>query len=229
MTSPLLRGALPILGGRLRGSWWLPASRGRLLQLFLGTYEPAQTAAFMEHVDEGGTFLDIGAHAGYYTLLGARQVGPRGHVWSFEPSPRNARYLKAHVRINRLANVRVEERAVSNRVGTARFGGGTGTGTGRLTGDGELEVRTVTVDELCRRHELRPTAMKVDVEGAEIAVLEGAEDTLRGARPVVFLSSHGPDLHAEAIRRLRALDYALEPIGDPSLDESRALLCLPEA
>jgi FkbM family methyltransferase len=225
---PLLRGALPILGGQLRGEWWLPSSRGRLLQLYLGTYEPEQTAAFLEHVTDGGTFLDIGAHAGYYTLLGAHRVGPTGRVWAFEPEPRNARHLNEHVRLNRLSNVRIEETAVSERVGTARFGGGTGSGTGRLTDAGSLEVPTVTIDDVCRRNGLRPTAIKVDVEGAELAVLEGGEATLRESRPVVFLSTHSRELNAEAIRRMRALGYAVSPLGYPSLEESRALLCLPD-
>lgn len=220
---------LPILAGPLRGRWWLPASRGKLLRIYLGTYEPEQTGLFERHVRPGDTVLDVGAHVGYYTVLSAVLAGPSGAVWSFEPNPTNAGFLRRHVEINGLAQVRVEQAAVSDAEGTARFDFGTGSGTGHLSSDGAIEVRTVRLDDFCAAHGIVPGAIKIDVEGAEAAVLEGGAKTIESARPVIFLSTHGPEPHAACVAWLRARGYALAPIVGGSVETASELLCSPGA
>jgi FkbM family methyltransferase len=219
--------SLPIVRGPLRGTRWLLASRGKTLRVLLGTYEPEQTELFVRHLRPGGTFLDVGSHVGFYTLLGSRLVGPAGTVWSFEPDPTNAHHLREHARINGAANVRVEEAAVAERAGSARFGGGSGSGTGRLTEAGDRSVRTVALDSFCDDHDLVPTAIKIDVEGAEAAVIEGASATLRQARPVLFVSTHGPEPHERSVALLRDLGYTLTPILGDHVESSSELLALP--
>lgn len=220
---------LPILAGPLRGRWWLPASRGKLLRIYLGTYEPEQTGLFERHVRPGDTVLDVGAHVGYYTVLSAVLAGPSGAVWSFEPNPTNAGFLRRHVEINGLAQVRVEQAAVSDAEGTARFDFGTGSGTGHLSSDGAIEVRTLRLDDVCAAHGVVPKAIKIDVEGAEAAVLEGGAKTIESARPVIFLSTHGPEPHAACVAWLRARGYALAPIVGGSVETASELLCTPGA
>ncbi|HLM66817.1 MAG TPA: FkbM family methyltransferase, partial [Longimicrobium sp.] len=175
---------LPIVGGRLRGRWWDPASRGKVLRILNGTYEPEQTRLFEQHIRPGGTVLDVGANVGYYTLLASVLAGDAGRVHAFEPEPRNAEFLRRHAAINRRANVTVRQAAVSDRAGTARFDFGSGSGTGRLAHAGAIEVRTLRLDDYCTEHGLAPTAVKIDVEGAEVAVLEGARGMLERYRPV---------------------------------------------
>ncbi len=219
---------LPILRGALRGAWWLPASRGKILRVLLGTYEPEQTALFVRHVQRGGTFLDVGAHVGFYTLLASRLVGPAGRVWAFEPDPTNARFLRDHVRINDAGHVHVEQAAVARTPGSARFGGGSGSGTGRLTEGGGRSVRTVALDSFCAEHGIVPTAVKMDVEGAEAEVIEGGAETLRRTRPVIFLSTHGPEAHGRSVGLLRELGYALTPILGDNVESSSEILALPD-
>ena len=89
-----MRLRFPILAGPLRGRWWLPATRGKLLRIYLGTYEREQTALFRELIRPGHTVLDVGAHVGYYTVLASALAGPRGAVWAFEPNPANAGCLR---------------------------------------------------------------------------------------------------------------------------------------
>ena len=67
------------------------------------------------------TVFDIGAHAGYYTLIASKLVGGSGHVVAFEPAPRNLRYLRRHLSLNHVSNVTVLEVAVSDRAGVGRF------------------------------------------------------------------------------------------------------------
>ena len=180
----------------------------------------------MEHLRAGDTVLDVGAHTGYYTLLASTLVGEEGRVWAFEPAPRNARYLRGNVEANGRENVRVTEAAVSDEEGTARFGGGTGTGTGRLTDEGDLEVRTLTLDGFCERHRLDPAVVKIDVEGAEARVLRGADDVLRTAGPVLFLSIHGRDVREACMALLASAGYRFEPVDGDGGRDGAEFVCL---
>lgn len=215
---------LPIFGGVLRGRWWLPASRGKVLRILNGTYEREQTRLFQEHIRPGATVLDVGAHVGYYTLLSAVLAGPGGKVHAFEPNPANADFLRRHVRINRLGNVRVEQAAVSDRAGRARFDFGTGSGTGHLADAGALEVRTLRLDDYCAEHGLAPTAVKIDVEGAEMSVLKGARETLARHHPTLFLSTHGAEVHAASLAFLSGLGYRPRPILGGDLETTTEVL-----
>lgn len=218
---------LPIVRGPLAGRWWLPASRGKILRILNGTYEPEQTRLFRERLRPGDTVLDVGAHVGYYTLLSSVLVGERGAVWAFEPNPQNAAFLRRHVELNRLGNVQVTRAAVAEREGTARFDFGTGSGTGHLAEGGALEVRTVRLDDFCREHGLRPSAIKIDVEGAETEVLLGGEETIRRDMPAIFLSTHGAEVHRRCLAWLRERGYALRPIMGHDLDAATEVLCTP--
>lgn len=216
---------LPILGGALRGNWWLPMSGGKLLRIFGGTYEPEQTALFRAHLKPGDTLLDVGAHVGYYTLLSAVLVGEKGRVFAFEPNPRNHSFLQRHMALNGCDNVHIEQAAVSDANGVARFEFGTGTGTGHLADNGTVEVRTVRLDDFCTARSIAPDAIKIDVEGAELAVLNGAEATIVAHHPVIFLSTHGPQVHRACIDWLRARGYTLRPIIGTDLDTATEVLC----
>ena len=123
----------------------------------------------------GDCVLDIGANAGYYTLLASRSVGPMGRVFAFEPLPLNLQFLREHIRLNGLVNVTVVRKAVSDRQGTARFAAGQSPLMGRLSSQGEMEIETVTIDGLVEGGVVPgPQALKIDVEGAEESVLAGA-------------------------------------------------------
>ena len=220
---------LPILAGRLRGRWWLPASRGKILRILGGTYEREQTRLFEEHVRPGDTVLDVGAHVGYYTVLSAVLAGKAGAVWAFEPNPNNAHFLRRHAEINRLTSVRVTEAAVSDANGTARFDFGGGSGTGRLAEGGAVEVRTVRLDDFCADHGISPSAIKIDVEGAERAVLEGARATMAAHRPVIFLSTHGAEVHRACLDFLEEAGYTCAAILGDDVATTTELLCTPVA
>lgn len=212
----------------LRGYWWLPASRGKVLRVLRGTYEPEQTAHFVRWVRPGATVIDIGAHVGYYTLLASMLAGESGSVWAFEPEPTNAAFLRRHMYLNNCRNVQVEELAVSNTNGHARFLCGKGSGTGHLDRTGDMEVRTVRLEDFCAARGITPSAIKIDVEGAEAAVLDGAKELILRARPVIFLSTHGPAMRAQCLHWLREAGYALQPILGGSIEDAAEILALPE-
>jgi FkbM family methyltransferase len=218
----------PILRGPLRGSRWLLGSGGKLGRVLLSTYEPVSTGHFLDLVEPGATVYDIGAHMGYYTLLAANATGPDGAVVAFEPQPRNALFLRRHAQINGHRQVTVEQLALTNTSGTARFQP-EGSGTGHFAEDGEITVRMTTLDGYAAASGLPPDVMKIDVEGAEAMILEGARTTLASARPSILLSTHGPEVERECRELLEAAGYTIDTVvaheGDDG--EGSGLLCLP--
>lgn len=222
--------SLPIVVGPLRGCWWQPASGGKLARLLMGTYETEQSQLFVQHVRAGHQVLDIGACVGYYTLLAARLVGSRGKVYAFEPDPTNLSYLRGHVRQNRFPQVTVLPLALDQTTGSARFGGGTGTGTQRLCEQGSLEVPVRRLDDVAAELSLAPDCLKIDVEGAELAVLHGGKQTILQHRPTIFLSTHNGvqlGIQRACCELLRSWGYDLQPIVGPTVDRSSELLCVP--
>lgn len=203
-----LRVALPILRGPLRGKRWLLATR---INFFLGTYEPEQTAAFVQAVRPGAVVYDVGAHYGYYSLLGSHLAGAGGKVIAVEPSPRNLAVLRRHLELNHAENVTVLETAVSDHEGEARFDNRAGSGVGHLSPEGPIQVRLTTLDVLARQFP-PPSVIKIDVEGAEDAVLAGGRETLAKAGPTIFLSTHGASLAKDCSRMLRGLGYSLREL-----------------
>lgn len=215
----------PIAAGALRGRWWLPAGGGKVWRVLGGSYERAQTELFRAHVRDGDLVLDLGAHVGYYTLLASVLVGPRGRVFAFEPHPRNARYLRRHVHVNGCRNVEVLECAAYDRSGRVGFRFGVGSGTGRVAESGAVEVPAVRLDEFVAERGIVPDVVKIDVEGGERPVLDGAREMLGRDRPLVFLSTHGPEQAASCTVLLAKLGYRTEPLPGPGTRGD--LLCLP--
>jgi FkbM family methyltransferase len=200
--------ALPIFRGPLRGTRWLLATR---INFFLGTYEPEQTEAFVRAVKPGAVVYDVGAHYGYYSLLASHLAGGNGRVIALEPSPRNLRVLRKHVELNRATNITVLETALSDHQGEARFDNRAGSGVGHLSPEGPLTVKLTTLDVLAREFP-PPKVLKIDVEGAEEAVLLGARETLSKAKPTVFLSTHGASLADNCSRMLQGFGYSLREL-----------------
>jgi FkbM family methyltransferase len=215
-----------VLSGELRGARWIAgaATHG----CWLGTYERECQRVFREFVRDGDVVYDVGANAGFFTLLGARRAGPSGAVYAFEPLPRNLQYLRRHVDLNDARQVRILEIALSSSPGVERFASGANASMGGLAAEGDLEVRTDTVDRLVAAGEIRPPHfIKMDVEGAEERVLDGAASVLERSRPVILLSAHGYRLRDVCSARLRDLGYELVPLRDGSRDGQYTLLAKP--
>lgn len=184
---------------------------------------------FQQRLRPADTVLDVGAHVGYYTLLSSAIVGADGLVWAFEPSARNTAFLRDHIRISRCDNVRVTQAAVSDAAGHSRFSFGTGSGTGHLTDAGPVEVRTVRLDNFCAEQQIWPDAIKVDVEGAELSVLQGGQETIACAQPLILLSTHGREVHHRCLDWLRGAGYTSHPIDGPDVDTATEILGVPAA
>jgi FkbM family methyltransferase len=127
----------------------------------------------------GDTFVDCGAHQGLFTVVAAAIVGSAGSVIAFEPVPSSAAMLVENVRLNGFENVQVIKCALADTEGTRQFfisGGAAGTSSFVLGEGTEIIVDTTTLDRAIG--DLPVRLVKVDVEGAELAVLRGADKLL---------------------------------------------------
>jgi len=205
---------MPILQGKLKGLKWIAGSSNH--GCWLGSYEHAKQKTFEKAVTMGSVVYDIGANAGFYTLLASVLVGPKGRVFAFEPVPLNLHHLNEHLRINRITNVTVIDAAVAGRAGVAHFDEGPNHSMGHLAFGGSLTVRTVCLDEMVKSGELPPPDfMKIDVEGAEVDVLQGAKSVLENHHPVIFLATHSEGLHRTCSELLLSHGYSFECLDRP--------------
>lgn len=155
--------------------------------LFLGQWEPDVVDYLRRTVQPGMTVLDIGANIGIYTLICAKQVGAGGVVHSFEPTPATFARLERNVALNRLANVHINQVALSNQEGVTEFHlyhQNAMNSLARQAWVGKVKavvpVRTRTLDGYVAEEGItRVDLVKLDVEGAERMVLRGGSALLQ--------------------------------------------------
>jgi FkbM family methyltransferase len=209
-----------VLGHRVRSG---PArgarfSGGDTAGYVLGVSEPAVQAAIVQHLGKGGVLYDVGAHAGFMTVLGCH-LG--GYVHSFEPIPENLAALRRNLEANGFTNASIHEIALSDEDGTACMDPGEHAITAGFAADGGVPVRTARCDSLGLP---APTVVKIDVEGAETAVLRGMTQTLRHHRPVVIVEIHDGQ-EPETRRILAEHGYGIAKIDDGGMPHLLATPC----
>jgi FkbM family methyltransferase len=177
--------------------------------LLNGTWEPSTTYELLRHVPAGGTFVDVGAHVGWYTLKAAQVVGPQGHVIAVEPNRETLVKLRDNIRASGASGVVVVAPvACSDSETTLTFYASPRSNTGESSlsfanaaREGGIAasypVRARRLDDIVKEaHAGRVNAIKIDVEGAELLVLKGAADTLDRDRPILAVELLEPGLHA---------------------------------
>ncbi len=168
-----------------------------------GAWEPHVTGVFSGLLSPGDVFVDVGAHVGYYTLLGSRLVGPHGHVYAIEPASATYVELRRNLELNEVSNVTALNLAAGAADGRGILYDGTPGNAGQAsmqkpasTSD-DVTIRTSEVDVLrvasvvAPEHHSRLRLVKIDVEGFEFDVLRGLEPLLdAGARPALLMELH---------------------------------------
>jgi len=205
----------PLIGGM----WFVGG------KLFVAREATAEDV-FLQSLDlKGKVVYDIGANVGVMTLFFAKAVGADGEVLAFEPHPYSFRRLCRNVKVNRLKHVRGFQKAVGNEPAKlelyqpSRHLSAATFDKERALGlrEGDLVVHEVEVDTLdayIHKHALpAPHLIKVDVEGFEVAVLLGAEETIQRWRPAWFIEIHtrgnGETTAPELVDMLTKRDYEL--------------------
>jgi len=213
---------LPIIQGVLKGKKWIKGSS--INGCWLGSYEYDKQLLFRSYVKKGMIVYDIGANVGFYTLLSSVLVGDEGKVFAFEPFPRNIKYLKKHVGLNLLQNVVIINKAVFNEATILSFKMGKNNSMGRLSENGELKVKTLALDGFVQANNLPPDLIKMDIEGGEYDALLGAEKILKQFKPVIFLATHGKDIHKKCVDYLKSFGYQLKSIEQKDLEETNEII-----
>ncbi|MEE3327268.1 MAG: FkbM family methyltransferase [Myxococcota bacterium] len=144
---------------------------------------------FEKYVRPGSTAIDAGAHIGSLTVPLARLVGPEGHVYAFEPQREVHRELYHNLQLNNLTQATALKLAVSSEPGFVEMMDlpepFSADGWGRIGKGGEkVEARTLDSFQLSD-----VSLIKIDVEGHEIPVIQGAEKTIRSNHPVLVIET----------------------------------------
>lgn len=194
---------------------------------------------------------DVGAHVGYHSLALAQLVGTHGHVLAFEPNPHNVKRLFLHLKANPelAARIKVQSYALGDEDGvhsmriSEKIDNATSSGSyldcGRPPSDRHpqsvydrfqsIEVQVAKADTIIRDGEdLPPSFVKVDVEGAEVAFLQGAHNMLAFHRPALAIEIHNIQCMFRVHEILHAHGYHLRLLDDGIISSSRCfVLALP--
>jgi FkbM family methyltransferase len=174
-----------------------------------GKRETAAVKVLSELLVGNMTIIEVGANLGYYVLLEAAKISAKSRIYAFEPSPQNFSILQTNVELNGLTNnVVLHQMAISSFDGTANLGLEKNSNWHHLDPIDDdhfrperwIEVPVCSVDSFCEKngiHEIN--LLRLDVEGHEYAVIEGAKGILEKSKQcIIFL-----ELHIGVIERLK--------------------------
>ncbi|MDG1905140.1 MAG: FkbM family methyltransferase [Arenicella sp.] len=193
-----------------KGYWYYGAKR-----------EEQEIDAFRAYIDEGYAVLEVGAHIGYLSQFFEHLIGPKGRLIAVEPTPFSRQFLNKNVKSSTI----VLPVALSDNVGEVEFfmeelGGVTNSIEREFTQTSSLDllktqsaprariesvkVLTSTIDILCKTNDFHPDFIKIDVEGAELRVLKGAETVLQKLNALMVEVSLN---HSEVYDKLRGFGF----------------------
>jgi FkbM family methyltransferase len=166
-------------------------------------WEPHMQQIIKKYARQGSTVLDIGAHIGTHALQMAQAVGSDGRLFVFEPQPKIFRELFLNMTVNGLSNVSFFWAGAGDHNGTIELSplaSGNEGGTPLFGGMGE-KVQLLTIDSLNLSN---VSFMKIDVEGMENQVIDGARETILANRPVIAIEIMGGHEFGSASKEVRA-------------------------
>jgi len=153
-----------------------------------GYYDISSIRVLSKLLKPGMTFVDVGTHVGQYTLVASDLVGPIGSVHSFEPQPDTFELLRHNVETNGLANVNLNRCALGESCADAELYIACPDNVGQSSfrrphnySGKAITVSCRTLDDYVDEHRIAVNIIKIDVEGAELSVLQGATRILSGS------------------------------------------------
>lgn len=184
---------------------------GRSLELY-GEYSEGEVELFRQVMGTGNVVIEVGANIGAHTLFIAQQVGRSGVVIAFEPQRILFQTLCANLALNSVPNVYTLQQAVGAKAGSVvipsldytqqnNFGG--------LSLGGYESGEGVPLSTLDSFNFPACTFLKIDVEGMELDVLQGADRLVRQFRPVIYVENDREEKSAALIRHLDSLGYKM--------------------
>ena len=184
---------------------------GRSIDIY-GEFSELETDLFQQFLKSGNVVVEAGANIGSFTLPLSKLVGNTGAVYAFEPQRLVFQQLCANMALNDVANVSCHHAALGAESGTIQVPqldqrsennfGGLELG---YNSTGET-VSLQTVDGLRLN---RCDLLKIDVEGMELPVLQGAQETIRRHQPILYVENDREDKSPDLIRFIQSLGYRM--------------------
>lgn len=184
-------------------------------QMWAGAYEPHVRACLDALIEPGHVYFDVGGHIGYHAVAAAHRVGVNGQVFAFEADP--MMYERLARNLGQFSWAHATHAAVWSHSGTLTFsrspvahesGWGTLSEVRDFDRGEHLDVRAVSLDNWCRDRSLaRWDVMKLDAEGSELAVLQGARDALERFRPSMVVEINGTVLQHAGNSSAQVVDF----------------------
>lgn len=185
---------------------------GRSLREY-GEFSEQEEAFLRQLIRPGDVIVEVGANIGTHTVPLARQVGPTGIVFAFEPQPVVYQTLCANVALNSLSNVECCAMAVGDHAGdiglpSVDYDASNNFGGISLSPDAAgRRVPLVRLDDMLELSKLR--LLKIDVEGMEKPVLDGARETILRHRPALYVENDRIEQSPTLIETIQQLGYDL--------------------
>jgi FkbM family methyltransferase len=216
--------------------------------LIKGTYEDFLINALKSHLKlEGKTIWDIGAHIGFQTFSFARNVGEKGHVFSFEPNPNNFESLTENIKLNgTITNIHPQMIAISKEQAVmpfqiSRYKNHPTTLGGYLSDIIPPEDKSIykdfksinvdveSIDNLIyTKNYSVPDVIKIDIEGAELNALLGAKKLLNSEeRPILIIEIHTVSMMFHVMQLLLQAAYTIDIIDDHVDFFTKNIICIP--
>jgi FkbM family methyltransferase len=194
-----------------------------------GFWEMWITNVFLDTVKEGMKVIEVGANMGYYTLLAASKVGKNGKVFAFEANPETLEILGKNIDVNGFLDwVTLSNRAVFSRSETLKFhklkrhrGSSSMFGFSepvlrKFTDESEtIEVEGVSLDDYFRGQDIKIDLLKMDAEGSEPFIFEGAKGLLDSNPGITIICEFAPAMVSGSGKNPRIFLEELEHMGFP--------------
>ena len=161
-------------------------------------YGESDTEFVKKVIKKNDIVLDIGANIGYYSLIFAKLVGDSGKVFSFEPESENFKILKKNIEVNGYNNVILEQKIVSNADGKSTLYVSEKAGSHRIYKPDNyvesLEIESISMDSYIEKNNIKKiNFIKIDVEGAELNVLQGIQKILDSNKHIILFTEFSPN------------------------------------
>lgn len=214
------------MNGPLKGYLWSTESS---YEYILGNYEDPETMnSFLSWLKPGTVFYDLGGHMGYYALIANKFINS-GTIYSFEPLPSAREIFEKHLLLNKKLmaadNIKLLPFAISDSDKEVEFSNNSLWGQGNTyisrseiftSAEDKITVQCQSIDGLLEKGYAPPDIIKIDVEGAEYDVLQGAVNSLQLYKPHILLATHDyhlPGVQEKCIGFLKQLGYHVKHTG----------------